>query len=256
MQTHVSLTIQDDVVMVTFACDVPGKPTTLDYTVLDELEQAVTQIERRVDTLHVVVLDSASPKYFVVGANINALADVNAQTIPSWVKRGHTGVNRLEALPLPVIALVKGYALGGGLELAMACDIILAEESAQFGQPEANLGLVSGWGGSYRLPRRVGLAQAKLMFFTGRAINASEALRIGLVDYVGDTEVYLDALLADIRKLSPVAVAEMKQLLVNSVSRSLLDNAGDEAEASAACLNHPDTQQRVRTYLESRRQKS
>lgn len=146
MQTTVKLSMDADIGTLTFVCDETGKPTTLDLRVLDELDAHLSTIESHSDRLRAVLVESAYPKYFIVGANINALKTLNADTIVPWVKKGHEVFNRLEALPLPVIAIVEGYALGGGLELAMACDMILAADTAKFGQPEANLGVVSGWG--------------------------------------------------------------------------------------------------------------
>lgn len=256
MQTHVTFEHQDDIGTLTFTCEVRGKPTTLDLHVLDELDDCLGDIEALADTLRAVIVQSAFPKYFIVGANVNALQTLNAETIVPWVQRGHAVFNRLARLPLPVIAKVEGYALGGGLELAMACDLIVATENARFGQPEANLGVVAGWGGSYRLPRRVGLAKAKELFFTGRIVDAETARAIGLVDFVGDVDAYLDALLADIRTCGRVAVAYMKQLIDNSPDITIEQNCLDEAVASSRVMADADTQARVANYLASRKKKA
>lgn len=255
MQTHVNYEQKEDIGHITFACEVPGKPTTLDLQVLDELDACLDKIEATAETLRALIVQSAFPKYFLVGANINALQTLNAETIVPWVQRGHAVFNRLARTPAPVIAKVDGYALGGGLELAMACDLIAATENAKFGQPEANLGVVAGWGGSYRLPRRVGLAKAKELFFTGRIVDAITAHRIGLADFVGDVDGYLDALLADIRKCGRVAVSYMKQLIDNSPHITIEQNCLDEAVASSRCMADADTQARVASYLESRKSK-
>jgi enoyl-CoA hydratase len=256
MQTHVTLEIREDIAHLIFACDEPTKPTTLDGVVLDEMIGCLDSVERGLDDLRALVVRSVSSKYFVVGANINALKTLDAVSIGPWVRRGHVVLNRLEALPLPTVAKVEGYALGGGLELAMACDFIVAAPSAKFGQPEAALGLVSGWGGSYRLPRRVGLARAKELFFTGRVIDAEAALAMGLVDYVGYVDGYLKALFGDIRKMGRLAVSEMKHLIASSPAISLGQSADEEAAASSRCLADADTQARVRSYLDSRKPKS
>ncbi len=253
MQTHVTYEQQHDIGQLVFACEVPGKPTTLDLQMLDELDTCLAGIESAADTLRALIVQSAFPKYFLVGANINALQALDAKTIVPWVQRGHAVFNRLARLPLPVIAKVEGYALGGGLELAMACDLIAATESAKLGQPEANLGVVAGWGGSYRLPRRVGMAKAKELFFTGRIVDATTAHSIGLVDFVGDVDAYLDALLADIRTCGRVAVSYMKRLIDNSPHITIEQNCLDEALASSQCMADADTQARVANYLESRK---
>jgi len=256
MQTHVALSQENDISYLTFACDEPGKPNTLDLQVLDELAARVDEIHCAPDTVRAVIVRSSSPRYFVVGANINALQTLTPQTIIPWVQRGHAVFNALAALPLPVIARVEGYALGGGLELAMACDLIVASREAKLGQPEANLGLVSGWGGSYRLPWRVGLARAKELFFTGRVIDAEAAYAMGLVDFVGDSaevEHYLASLLDGVRACGRLALSHMKALIDASPSATIAENCQAEAVASSVCLASDDTQSRVASYLQSRK---
>ncbi|MDF1514849.1 MAG: enoyl-CoA hydratase/isomerase family protein, partial [Anaerolineae bacterium] len=219
MQTTVSLDIREDVATLTFSCDEPGKPNTLDYQVLDELDQHLDALYENITQLRAVIIESAQPRYFIVGANINVLKTLDDTSIVPWVKTGHRIFNRLEALPLPVIARVQGFALGGGLELAMACDLIVADDTAKFGQPEAGLGVVSGWGGSYRLPRRVGLAKAKEMFFTAQIVDAKTAYQMGVVDYVGkaaEVKEHIEELLSGIRKCGWLAVSKMKQLINHS----------------------------------------
>jgi enoyl-CoA hydratase len=258
MQTHVGLEYREDVAYLTLACDEPGKPATLDMAVLDELDQRLAEIEARAGELVAVVVQSAAARYFVVGANVNALQTLDAETVMPWVQKGHAVFNRLEALPLPVIARVEGYALGGGLELAMACDMILASRTARLGQPEANLGFVAGWGGSYRLPRRVGVARAKELLFTGRAIDAEEAYHMGLVNWAvdeGDLDGQLETLLGDMRKLSRVAIAQMKKLVHDSPYLTAEQSCAHEAVASAICLSSGDTQARVAAFLESRKKR-
>jgi enoyl-CoA hydratase len=257
MKTHVSLDRKEDVAYLTLACDEPGKPPTLDYQTLDELEHSISEI-RAAGDLRAVIVKSASEKYFLVGANINALMTLDADSIVPWIKRGHAVFNQLAALPLPVIALVEGFCLGGGLELAMACDLIVASRNARLGQPEANLGLVAGWGGCFRLPRRIGAARAKEMFFTGKVLSADDALAIGLVDFVGDTgevDAHLLSLLQGIRSLSQLALAEMKRMVEQSFDITIEDDCLKEAKASRLCMSSDDTKARVATYLKSRRKR-
>jgi enoyl-CoA hydratase len=258
MQTHVSFDRRDDVGYLTLACDEVGKPATLDLLVLDELAASLEEIASCANVLRAVVVQSDSQKYFVVGANVNALATLDAETIVPWVQKGHAVLDQLEALPLPVIARVEGYALGGGLELAMACDLIVASHEARFGQPEATLGFVPGWGGSYRLPRRVGLARAKELFFSGQVIGARRAYEIGLVDFVGHADElaeHLASLLERIRACSPLAISQTKKLVANSLHVTLRESGVEEAEASRVCISAGDTQARVAAFLEGRRKK-
>lgn len=255
MQTHIQYKRHKDIVTLTFASEEAGKPPTLDLDVLERLSDVLERIEEERAELRAVVIRSNSEKYFVVGANIKALGDLDATGMVSWVQRGHEVFNALSELSLPVIAWVEGYALGGGLELALACDLILATDNAKVGQPEAKLGLVSGWGGSHRLPRRVGLAKAKEMFFTGSILDARNAYDFGLVDFVGIREAvqnYLDQLLAGIRSCSPLAVAEMKLLLDDSLDTTIDENSLAEASASIRCMNSIDTQQRIADFLAKR----
>ncbi len=257
MQTHILLELTGDLATLTLTPDEPGKPPTLDYAALDELEQHVAAI-RAADDLRAVILRSASEKYFCVGANINALRTLDADTIVPWVERGHAVFNDLAALPLPVIARVHGFCLGGGLELAMACDLIVASQTARFGQPEAVLGVIAGWGGTWRLPRRVGTARAKEMFFTGKVITADEAARTGLANFAGapaEVDAYLAAFLEGLRRCSPLAVAQMKAIVDCSAVLTLEAACGAEANASATCMASADTRARVAEYLESRRRK-
>ena len=128
MQTHILLETINDVATLTLTPDEPGKPPTLDYAALDELEAHVATV-RASAGLRAVILRSTSEKYFCVGANINVLKTLDAETIVPWVERGHAIFNALAALPLPVIARVEGFCLGGGLELAMACDLIIASRA-------------------------------------------------------------------------------------------------------------------------------
>ena len=131
-----------------------------------------------------VIVESRSPKSFVVGANLAVLKAQDETNIGDWVKNGHRIFNQLQHLPQPVIAKVAKNALGGGLELAMACDFIIAGENARFGHPEAGLGVMPGWGGSYRLRMLVGPARAKEMIFTAQPIDAATACAWGLVNRV------------------------------------------------------------------------
>ena len=257
-RTHVVYEQVADVGRLVFACQGAEKPATLDVQVLNELDTKLAGVESLTGSLRVLVVHSASPKYFIVGADVTALKTLDEETIVPWVQRGHEVFNRLEALPLPVVARVEGYALGGGLELAMACDLIIASPSARFGQPEARLGFVAGWGGSYRLPRRVGIARAKELFFTGRVVDAEEAYRIGLVDFVGsgdELDAYLNEFIDGVRACSPPAVAAMKAMLNRGGGISLEECCLEEQAASRCCLSTADTRQRVATFLERRRQK-
>lgn len=248
MPTQIQLTRDGSVHRILFSAG--GKPCTLDHEVLEQLDACLDTIET--SDGRSVRIESDSEKYFVVGANINALATLDASTIAAWVHHGHTVFSRLEALPLPVVCVVRGFALGGGLELALACDMIFASNTATFGQPETSLGFVTGWGGSARLPRRVGPGRAREMIFSGRQVAAEEALKIGLIEFVGSEDA-LAARLADfesaVASQSATATAAMKKLL------ALHGDNGCEAEAEASqeLFQTGDTAVRLEAFLASRR---
>ena len=234
-----------------------GKPPTLDTTVMDAFDRVLDKIETRVADLSAVVLKSESPKFFCAGANINMLEMINRETIGPWIERGHFLMNRIEALTIPTVACVEGYALGGGLELAMACDLIFASSHAKFGQTETKLGLVTGWGGSYRLVRRVGLARAKELVFTGRIFDAEEAARVGVADWQGAPDALalkLKEFLTAVAANSRVANCEMKRLLESCTHTTLAENAALEIASSQRCLGEGgDAAERLRNFLNKKK---
>jgi len=233
-----------------------GRPPTLDHETLDRLDGQLAAIEEAGEAIRLVVVRSASPKFFCVGANLNALQHLNPDTIRSWIEHGHAVFDRLERLRQPVIARVEGYALGGGLELALAADLIVASEQAQLGQTEARLGFITGWGGAWRLPRRVGPARAKEMFFTGRIVPASEAATFGLVEVclpAAALEGYCAKILQDISASSAIALWEFKRLVSGEPALTGETKTSAEVVASIECVRSADTQQRVREFLERKK---
>ncbi len=253
MITRLSTTFTDTVCTLTLEPP-EGKPPTLDLDVMSAFERVLGEIEGR-PALRAVVVRSASPKFFCAGANLKVMETIDRDSIGSWVERGHRLLNRLEALPVPVVARVDGYALGGGLELAMACDVIFASGAARFGQTEAKLGFVTGWGGSYRLVRRVGLARAKELVFSGRLVEAEESVRMGLAEWQG-TPAELDAKVAEfvaaVAGNGRVAIAEMKRILAACPETNLDDNRMMEVEASRRALTDGDASTRLRAFLQKK----
>ena len=251
MSTQLSTTTAAGICTVTLQPP-EGKPPTLDHAVMENFERVLGEIEARPADLSAVVLQSASPKFFCAGANVRMLETIDRDSIVPWVESGHRLMNRIEALPVPVVARVEGYAMGGGLELAMACDLIFASTNARFGQSETTLGFVTGWGGSYRLVRRVGLARAKELVFSGRLFDAEEAVRIGLAEWQGTPDElarHLDELLRAVAGNSRVAIREMKQILASCPHTGLEENAALEAAASRRCLTAGDAAERLRNFL-------
>ncbi len=234
----------------------PGRPPTLDHTTLDQLDAHLATIERAGDAIRLVILRSASATVFCAGANLNVLQHLNPTSIVPWVEHGHRVLNRLESLPCPVLARIEGFALGGGLEIALAADLIFVTPNAQLAQTEAKLGFVAGWGGSWRLPRRVGAARAKELFFTGRRVTGSEAVAIGLADECvppAEMAARCAQLAQEIATCSPIAIRQLKCLVDASPQLPRAASAAAEAAASITCLQHPDTQHRVTEFLNRRK---
>jgi enoyl-CoA hydratase len=226
----------------------------LSSTVLSELSACVGELEVS-EEVRVVVLTGAGDKAFVAGADIAEMVEMTSPTAAAFAEMGGTVGEAIETSSKPWIAMVNGFALGGGCELAMSCDFIYASERAKFGQPEVGLGVIPGFGGTQRLLRRVGVAKAKELCMTGDIIDAAEALRIGLCDRVVAHEQLREttfATAAKIAKNGPLAVAEVKRLIHRGQSTSLeqglaleqatfglLFSTADQREGMAAFLSKP-----------------
>ena len=255
MQTEIKIEYQDDVATVFLVPPDDRKPPTIDFAVLDALDDAIDEIGRQ-KNLCALVLRSSSERYFCAGGNLQALGEMNESLMGSWIIRGHEVFNKLERVSLPVFTVLNGYALGGGLELALSTDIIYAYETAQMGQTEPRVGFVAGWGGSYRLSRKIGVSKAKELFFTARILPAAEAFAIGIIEYTGtpeDVEARLAESLDLIRSNSPFAVREMKHILNSCYDGSSTAVAYQEAESSIRLLRDADTLERVRVFLENKK---
>lgn len=227
-----------------------GKPPTLDWELMDALEEQVRELQQEAPRL--VYVGSNSKRFFCVGANINILKETTVGTIGPWVRRGHAVFNQLADLPCPVVALVRGYAMGGGLELAMACDLIFADDSARLAQSEARLGFIPGWGGCRRLAARVGMARAKQLYFTGDTLDAVTALEWGLVDYVGppcQLEEHCAAFREKVICGSASAIAGFKRILAEAARPGRTLNEESEAGESVRCLEDADTLRRLHAFL-------
>jgi len=235
-------------------CPPEGKPVTLEEQLLGQIMRVLKELERRPPRL--LVLASAAPKYFCVGADVEALRQVGPETIGTWVRLGHRVFNRLEDLACPVVAEVHGYALGGGLELALACDLIFAADGAVFGQTEAKLGFIPGWGGTLRLAERVGLPRAKRMFYTGELMDTEAAVACGLADITGtgaEIEEQIRELARTVAGNSAYAIGAYKRVthLERLASRRRCEEA--EAEFSLGCLEESDAPQRLEAFLNRKR---
>ncbi len=208
----------------------PAALNALNSHFFRELESMVAELKSR-DDLKAIIL-TGEGKAFVAGADIAEMAGMNPQEARAFSRTGQKGFRSLELLDIPVIAAVNGFALGGGCELAMACDIRVASTKAKFGQPEVNLGLIPGYGGTQRLPRLIGLGNALHLLFTADMIGADEALRVGLVQRVVEPEQLMDEARKIAQKIAskgPKAVRNVK--LVARLGLLTEFDAGSDLEA-------------------------
>jgi enoyl-CoA hydratase len=203
----------------------------------------------------VVILTGAGEKAFVAGADIAAMASLEAVAARDFALLGQKVLNTIEQLSKPVIAAVNGFALGGGCELALACDLRLASDNARFGQPEVNLGVIPGFAGTQRLARLVGKGRAKELLFTGDMVNAEEAWRIGLVNRVTAPAELLPAARTLAQKIAgkgTVAIALCKDAVNNGLEMDSDKGGRYEADLFALCFATADQKEGMAAFLEKR----
>jgi enoyl-CoA hydratase len=240
--------------VATVTLDRPKALNALDAATLRELARAVREL-RRAGDVRVAVITGGGEKAFSAGADIAAMAAMGPEEGHGYSELGHEVFARLEALPFPVIAAVNGVALGGGLELALACDLIVASDRARFGQPEINLGLIPGFGGSQRLVLRTGLARARALIYLGHMVNADEAYRIGLVDRVvaaGTALAEAQRIAADLAAKPPVALRQAKRTTAMAAEALLAAGCRLEIEAFAVTFASEDRVEGLKAFLDKR----
>ena len=242
---------QDNIGIITI--NRPEALNALNTAVFNELEPLVGEIER--DATLAALIITGEGRSFVAGADIGEQCPMDLEAGRKWARRGSSVFRRIEKLEIPTIAAVNGFALGGGCELALTCDIILASEKAKFGQPEVGLGITPGFSGTQRLPRRVGIGKAKELIFSGKRIKADEAKTIGLVDEVYAPEALMDAALEMARsftKNAPIAVKYAKACIDRGMQMDLDDGIALENEMFAMCYATADQKEGMTAFLEKR----
>jgi enoyl-CoA hydratase len=245
--------ITQDGQVSTLTINRPDKLNALSMEVLGDLRSAIATIGAT-DEVRAAIITGAG-KAFVAGADIAAMKNMTDREGRDFGALGHSVFDAIEKLRFPVIAAVNGFALGGGCELALACDFIYASSKARFGQPEVGLGIIPGFGGTQRLPRRVGPAMARELIYTGKMIGADEALRIGLANAVFAPEELLASAqkaAADIATKGPIAVATAKRLIARGIEKPLLDANALEQDAFGACFGTADQTEGMTAFLEKR----
>lgn len=233
----------------------PKALNALNSATVGELAALIDEISSDSE-VRVVIVTGGGPKSFVAGADITEMRPLNAMGGRAWGKQGQDVFTKLENMPQPVIAAVNGFALGGGCELAMACDIRIASEKAKFGQPEVGLGITPGFGGTQRLPRLVGKGRAKELLYTADIIDAGEAYRIGLVNKLAKPEELMDTAKAMAQKImskSMTAVQLCKTAVNKGIEADLVTGIAYESEAFGLCFATEDQKEGMGAFVEKRK---
>ena len=251
MYTTLQVSLEDGI--FTIVINRPDKLNALNKDVLNELDLAVDEVYNNPD-IRSAIITGAGAKAFVAGADISEFTDLAPERAPALARRGQLVFDKIENAPKPIVAAVNGFALGGGCELALACHFIYASEQARFGQPEVNLGLIPGYGGTQRLTQLVGCNRAMELIMSGKMLDAREAKACGLVNEVTTAEELLPRLretLKLIQAKSPVAVSKVIQA-INAFDHS---QAGYEKEIQlfGECFNSADMKEGTSAFLEKRK---
>lgn len=234
----------------------PKALNALNSAVLDEINEAIDAID--LDTVRALILTGAGEKSFVAGADIGEMSTLTKAEGEAFGKKGNDVFRKIETLPIPVICAINGFALGGGCEISMACDIRICSENAVFGQPEVGLGITPGFGGTQRLARTVGIGMAKQLIFTGRNIKAPEALRIGLVNAVYPAEELMPAakkMASIIAGNAPIAVRNCKKAINDGLQVGIDEAIVIEEKLFGDCFETEDQKYGMAFFLDRNKDK-
>lgn len=250
-ESGILLEIKDGIAIVTL--NRPKALNALNLAMIEEFAAVIKQLSRNKD-VRALVLTGAG-KAFVAGADVKDLASMRASQAFSFSRQGQQAFDRLERLDFPVIAAINGFALGGGCELALACDIRIASVTARFGMPEVSLGLMPGFGGTQRLCRAVGYANAMYLMTTAETLNAQEALHMGLVQKLTEPDVLLEEALVIASKIASrgrYAVKAVKELALKSFDADYANSAELESEVFAGLFGKPEADEGMKAFLDKR----
>ena len=231
----------------------PKSLNALNSTILKEMGDFIDHLDK---ATRVLIITGDGEKSFVAGADISEMAHLNEQEGFEFGRLGAQVFRKIELLPMPVIAAVNGFALGGGCELAMSCDIRIASSKAKFGQPEVGLGIIPGFSGTHRLPKLIGQGYAKEMIYTGKVIRADEALRIGLVNAVYEPEELMDKAMEIAQlmlKNAPVAISLAKQSINEGYDLDADGAIGLENKLFGKCFATRDQKEGMDAFLNKRK---
>lgn len=242
--------------VATLTFDRPDALNALNSQVTTDLKAAILELESKISEIRAVVVTGAGTKAFVAGADISEMVKLTPPEARSFLHELQQTFNKLEELPIPVIAKINGYALGGGLEVALACDIRIASENALIGLPEVSLGLIPAGGGTQRLTRLIGEGHSKYLIMTGARLNAQEAFRYGIVSKVvaqDKLDEEIEKLLIKVLGLAPVAIASAKIAIQASFSELLNSGLEIELDEAVRCFQTKDLREGMTAFLEKRK---
>ncbi len=251
--SNIIFNVEGDIATITF--NRPKALNALNQELLHELADAIEEIKKNED-IQVVILTGQGDKSFVAGADITEIAKLSPLQAKKFAELGHRIIGSLETLPTPVIAAVNGFALGGGTEIALACDFIYASEDAKFGLPEITLGLIPGFGGTQRLPRLIGKNMAKELIFTGKMLSSEQALQAGIVNKVVAKDELMEKVLKTgkaIAKKGKASIRAAKQTINSGAEVDLATGCKLEIDAFSLCLSSEDAREGTSAFLEKRK---
>jgi enoyl-CoA hydratase len=249
-----SIVVEHDGAVAIVTVDRPDAMNALDVATLTGLRDRLAELAADADT-RVVVLTGAGDRAFIAGADIKYMSALDVTQAKAWGALGHETARRLETMPQPTIAAINGFALGGGCELALACDLRYASAKAKLGQPEINLGIIPGWGGTQRLARATTIGFAKELILTGRMVDAAEAKERGLVNAVYEPQELMATTFETagaLAKLSPIALAAAKAALNRALQGDHADNLTSEAEHFGELFASEDAREGLSAFVEKR----
>jgi len=251
---YIKYTEEDEISLITISR--PKALNALNSQVLNELSQILDSIDK--SKISALIITGEGEKSFVAGADISEMSSLSKKEAVEFSKKGNDVFRKIETFEIPVIAAINGYALGGGCELSLSCDIRICSENAIFGQPEVGLGITPGFGGTQRLSRTVGISMAKQMIFSGQNIKAEEALKIGLVNGVyPQNELINEAkkLALTIAKNSKNAVKLSKKAINDGLQVDIDKAINIEEKLFGECFENPDQKERMKKFLERGKKK-
>ena len=249
----ISLTKKDNYAIL--MVDIPATRNALSVPIVEHMDHLVDEVIAD-ENMHCLIITGGGPKSFIAGADIRQLVKMSPEDSRYSIEVGHKLFSKLETMDIPVVAAINGYCLGGGLEIAMSCDIRICSANAKFGLPEINIGMIPGWGGTLRLARLIGESRAKNMLLRGKMITASEAMDYGLIaevyDDVDTMRVKAEELAAELAAKAPITMKMDKHLVYDAAGKQPTDIAQRDANTLGFLFTTHDAIEGLTAFLEKR----